>query len=120
MSTIGASVLLRSSSFSPSLTRLRHVRLLLLAAALSAAAATLGVASLALAGYVTGATSAPAWSTWWLGDAMGILVVSALILTWIAEPVALGRVVATQPAWRALEQPRLSRTCPRRTPATAS
>jgi PAS domain S-box-containing protein len=44
-------------------------------------AASVGVASLFLAGVQPWATYAPAWTVWWLGDAMGLLLVTPLILT---------------------------------------
>jgi PAS domain S-box-containing protein len=46
-----------------------------------AISATIGVASLALAGLVP-AHPGTVWLTWWLGDAAGALVIAPLILTW--------------------------------------
>jgi signal transduction histidine kinase/CheY-like chemotaxis protein len=43
---------------------------------------TLGVTSLALAGLADWANYGLIWSTWWLGDAAGALVVAPLILLW--------------------------------------
>ena len=43
---------------------------------------TLGVSSLALAGFAQWANYWPVWSTWWLGDASGELVFAPLLLLW--------------------------------------
>jgi len=55
--------------------------------------ATVGVTSLTLGGFVQGSAYAQVWSTWWLGDAMGVLVVAPPLLLWGA-----GRA----PMWRRL------------------
>src|SRR5437763_13079574 len=52
-----------------------------LASAVSTAISpSLGVTSLALAGYAPWANYGMVWTTWWLGDASGILVVAPLLL----------------------------------------
>lgn len=62
----------------------------LLAALLSTmVSATLGVVSLHLAGLVPPGTAGSIWSTWWLGDVSGDLLVAPVLLTWITIP--LGR-----------------------------
>jgi signal transduction histidine kinase len=43
---------------------------------------TLGVTSLALGGFAAWANYGPIWTTWWLGDTAGDLVVAPLILLW--------------------------------------
>src|ERR1043166_6833639 len=43
---------------------------------------TLGVTSLALGGYADWAKYGPIWTTWWLGDAAGDLIVAPLVLLW--------------------------------------
>jgi PAS domain S-box-containing protein len=48
--------------------------------------ATIGVASLALAGYADWSRFAPIWMTWWLGDLAGALVVTPVIVLWSAPP----------------------------------
>ena len=45
-------------------------------------AATIGVVSLALAGYAAWDNFAPIWATWWLGDLGGIIVVAPPIFLW--------------------------------------
>jgi signal transduction histidine kinase len=63
--------------------------------------ATIGVASLYAAGLVPAAGLATTWSAWWLGDAIGALVVTPFLLTWatnprpwIVEPARLAEAVA--------------------------
>jgi signal transduction histidine kinase/CheY-like chemotaxis protein len=54
-----------------------------LAATLSALVSpTLGVTTLALGGFAAWANYGPIWTTWWLGDTAGDLVVAPLILLW--------------------------------------
>ena len=47
---------------------------------------TLGVTSLALAGFANWANYGPIWTTWWLGDCAGDLVIAPLILLWRIAP----------------------------------
>ncbi|HSX79916.1 MAG TPA: MASE1 domain-containing protein, partial [Candidatus Saccharimonadia bacterium] len=100
---VGALLLQRLVGFSPALERLRDVlSLVVLAAVLSTlVSATLGVTSGWLGGMIPAATLGKAWRTWWLGDAMGDLVVAPLLfvwsghrrlarsLLWVAEAVAV-------------------------------
>jgi signal transduction histidine kinase len=44
--------------------------------------ATVGVGSLALAGYADNAGIASTWLTWWLGDLAGALVITPVIVLW--------------------------------------
>ena len=54
--------------------------------------ATLGVASLHLAGYAETADLASIWMTWWLGDAAGALVVTPVVVLWArSDPRSLDR-----------------------------
>src|SRR5712664_2834949 len=48
--------------------------------------ATIGVTSLALGGFAKWAMYGPIWCTWWLGDAVGGLVVTPLLLLWRENP----------------------------------
>jgi PAS domain S-box-containing protein len=75
--------LLRSAGFDKSLERLKDVLgLIVLAACVStASSATIGVASLTLGGVQPWSNFASLWSVWWLGDAMGNLVVAPVLLT---------------------------------------
>jgi PAS domain S-box-containing protein len=84
---IGSVLLRRVVRFRPSLDRLQDVLgLLILAAGLSPlVSATLGVTSGWLGGVIPAATYGQAWRTWWLGDALGALVVAPLLFVW-SEP----------------------------------
>ena len=81
---VGALLLQRLVGFSPALDRLRDVLgLVVLAAVLSTlVSATVGVTSGWLGGMIPAATFGKAWRTWWLGDAMGDLVVAPLLFVW--------------------------------------
>ncbi len=81
--------LLRRSSFRPQLDRLVDIPLLAIAgAALPAAVgATIGVAGLAITGTIAGGSLPLAWVGWWVGDALSILVIGAVLLTWLTPPV---------------------------------
>src|SRR5436309_7239285 len=48
--------------------------------------ATAGVTSLALAGFASWTNYGSIWSTWWLGDAVGAVVVTPLVLLWWENP----------------------------------
>ena len=50
------------------------------------ASATVGVTTLSLGGFAGWADYGFIWLTWWLGDAVGILVVAPAILLWSANP----------------------------------
>ena len=63
------------------------IRFTITAALLSTAiSATVGVTSLALAGFAPWRMYVPVWLTWWFGDAAGALVVTPLLLLWAAAP----------------------------------
>ena len=81
---VGTMLLQRLVGFSPALDRLRDVLgLVVLAAVLSTlVSATIGVTSGWLGGMIPAATFGKAWRTWWLGDAMGNLVVAPLLFVW--------------------------------------
>ena len=48
--------------------------------------ATIGVTSLALAGFADWANYGTIWCTWWLGDGAGAIVVTPLLLLWRDNP----------------------------------
>jgi integral membrane sensor domain MASE1 len=50
-------------------------------------APTLGVSSLGMSGYVALSACGTTWWTWWLGDFIGILVVTPLVVTWWSRPL---------------------------------
>ena len=62
-------------------------------------AATFGIAGLVLSGSATMAQAPHLWLVWWTGDAVGVLVVAPLLLTW-TEP----ETDAPDSRMRALEQ----------------
>ncbi len=48
--------------------------------------ATIGVSSLALGGYAEWSAYSAVWLTWWLGDAVGALVIAPLLVLWSVNP----------------------------------
>ncbi len=48
--------------------------------------ATVGVTTLSLGGFALWARYGSIWSTWWLGDAVGAVVVTPLVLLWRENP----------------------------------
>ncbi len=48
--------------------------------------ATVGVTTLSLGGFADWAMYGSIWSTWWLGDAVGAVVVTPLVLLWRENP----------------------------------
>jgi len=85
---LGSWALRRIPGFRPSLERLRDVLgLVLLAAALSTTlSATVGVLSLFLGRIISVEQLSLTWSAWWMGDALGDLVVAPLVLVWASHP----------------------------------
>src|SRR5215216_3447649 len=82
----GAWLLHRVAGFKPSLDRVRDVLALVLAGGVSTAlSASLGVASLLLAGEIHGGEFPNLWRTWWLGDMMGDLVVAPALLVGVTH-----------------------------------
>ena len=84
----GAYALRHLPGFRLRLDSLRDVfALIVLAALLSTMiSATIGVASLYFAGLTPQENVAETWRTWWIGDAIGALLVAPLILVWAARP----------------------------------
>jgi signal transduction histidine kinase len=84
--------LLRRFSFDARLGRLRDVLLLVGVAALGSTliSATFGVAAAALAHLSRAETYPVFWAVWWVGDAMGDLLIAPLICVW-AWPLRLSR-----------------------------
>jgi signal transduction histidine kinase len=85
---VGAYALSRVAGFRLSLDRLRDVlALIVLAAAVSTMiSATIGVTTLYAAGLVQQSKFAETWRTWWIGDAIGALLVAPAILVWAKRP----------------------------------
>lgn len=84
---VGTVLLTRVVRFHPTLDRLQDVvGLVVLAAGLSTLiSATIGVTSGWLGGIIPAAMYGKAWRTWWLGDALGDLVVAPLLFAWIGR-----------------------------------
>ncbi|MFE0131145.1 MASE1 domain-containing protein [Streptomyces sp. NPDC059037] len=74
--------LLRRMGFRIELARLRDVLALVFIGAFTGmlVSATIGSGSLALAGVLSADQFWPTWSVWWTGDAMGVLVVTPVLL----------------------------------------
>jgi integral membrane sensor domain MASE1 len=85
---VGAALLLRVG-FRPALARVQDVFALVLLGAIASTtiSATNGVTTLWISGSLSGADYGSEWLLWWLGDAMGDLVVAPLLLVWAAAPL---------------------------------
>lgn len=97
------SLLLQRAGFRPDMGRVRDMLLLLLPGAVAGPVlnATVGVTSLLLAGLVSQDALARAWGVWWVGDALGIVLVTPFVLalacekwsTWTPRRTAEGAVL---------------------------
>jgi diguanylate cyclase (GGDEF)-like protein/PAS domain S-box-containing protein len=52
----------------------------------TATSATMGVTSLSLGGFSEWTNFAPIWLTWWVGDAVGSLIVTPFLILWSTRP----------------------------------
>lgn len=86
-------LLRRFGSFENSLLRLRDVFALVILACTFATtvAATVGTTSLYLAGTVASPLYLKTWLAWWIGDALGILIVTPFLLVW-SKPLKVGGI----------------------------
>ncbi len=68
--------------------RARSLGVFVLVAGLAAplVSATVGTTSLALAGQVQWSMYSVVWTTWWLGDASGALIIAPLIISFVRRP----------------------------------
>ena len=80
----GALIMRRFGGIRVDLNRVREMLLLLLPVALGATmiAATMGVYALHLSGTLMAEAAPTAWLAWWLGDAIGIVIITPLIVCW--------------------------------------
>src|SRR5687767_13217014 len=80
---VAASLLSRARGFDPALRRLADtVRFIVVGGVLATIiSATIGVTTLCVAGVQPWARFSGLWSAWWLGDALGALVVAPVLLT---------------------------------------
>jgi diguanylate cyclase (GGDEF)-like protein len=85
---VGASLVERWAGGSQVFDRARDVVKFVLLAAMGSTmvAATAGVTSLALGGFAPWEHYGTIWLTWWLGDAVGVLVVAPVVLLWTSRP----------------------------------
>jgi GAF domain-containing protein/CHASE1-domain containing sensor protein len=90
---VGASLVRHWVGFPSPLTRARDIVIfLLLGGPLSClVGATVGVTTLAVSGQIPWSLTVMTWWTWWVGDALGVLIVTPLVLSWLAEPRAIWR-----------------------------
>jgi signal transduction histidine kinase len=105
---LGAFCLRQLSRYDGAFNRLRHVLVLIgpVAILTTLVSATVGVASLELGGIVLPHRGWATWRAWWIGDALSVLVVAPLLLTWakarsfkvrparLAEAAVLGSALA--------------------------
>jgi signal transduction histidine kinase len=82
---VGAYLLVTVAHFRPSLDRVRDVIALAGLSALVATvvSATAGVVSLRLGGVIPGSAFWSTWRVWWIGDALGALVVAPAVMVWV-------------------------------------
>src|ERR671910_2042688 len=52
----------------------------------TAAGATMGTTTLYLGGFIARPEFSTVWLTWWLGDAVGNLIITPLLLMWLTPP----------------------------------
>jgi two-component system CheB/CheR fusion protein len=88
LEAVTAALLLARFRFRRALERMRDVLVFVLLAVLASTtvAATVGVISLCAGGVQPWPAFVDLWVTWWIGDAMGVLIVAPLILVWVTEP----------------------------------
>ncbi|MFL5630061.1 MAG: MASE1 domain-containing protein [Gemmatimonadaceae bacterium] len=88
---LGTFALRRIPGFQLSLDRVVDaIGFIVLAAMLAPlVSATIGVASLELGGLVVRGQLVDTWRAWWLGDAIGALLVAPTVLAWATKPGAL-------------------------------
>jgi PAS domain S-box-containing protein len=85
---VGAYLVNRFAGGRTGLSRIRDLLLFAVLAGLlsTTISATVGATALYLAGYAIGAAYVSIWTTWWLGDAAGAMLVAPAILLWHAAP----------------------------------
>ncbi len=90
---VGARLVTRFAGGSRAFERAADAFTFLVMGALPSAAvgATIGVTTLTLAGYATWSGYGAIWSTWWLGDVAGAVVLTPVVLLWYRQR-GLGRL----------------------------
>jgi PAS domain S-box-containing protein len=89
---LAAARMLVWAGFRPALDRLKDVfALTVFAAAISTTiSATIGTASLMVGGIAGFEAFVATWRAWWIGDMLGVLIFTPLILTWLRVPSPRG------------------------------
>jgi signal transduction histidine kinase/CheY-like chemotaxis protein len=83
----GAYILHSPNAFNPLFRRLHDAIVFIATAAVAPLiAATIGAASLVATHVIVSDQFLLTWLAWWLGDALGILVLGAFLIRWIAKP----------------------------------
>jgi two-component system sensor histidine kinase/response regulator len=84
----GVYLLRRVARFDASLERIRDVLTLMLLGAVitGSMAATVGVSGICASGMAPWSRYGALWINWWLGNALGILLLGSLLLTWGSRP----------------------------------
>jgi CHASE1-domain containing sensor protein len=90
---LGAALVRRYVGFPSALTRANEMgAFLLLGGPVSCLInATVVITTLAVSGQIPWALFAITWGTWWVGDTLGVVIVTTLVLSWLAEPRAIWR-----------------------------
>lgn len=78
----------RSGTLEFSFANLKETLVFVFGAALSASliAASIGVMALLLGNIIPPSAFISTWITWWVGDALGALIVAPFLLRWLSEP----------------------------------
>jgi signal transduction histidine kinase/integral membrane sensor domain MASE1 len=97
---LGASLVRRTMGVPTRLDRPRQIiAVLVLSGPVSClVSATVGVTTLAVSDQIPWALFGIHWVTWWVGDALGVLIVAPLALSWPAEPREIWRLRRTSVA----------------------
>ena len=86
LEAVSAAFILRTIGFNNSFDRAKHVAWFLIAATVGTMlAATIGNISLCLGGAAAWPSFGSLWLTWWLGDLVGGLVITPLIMAWASN-----------------------------------
>lgn len=84
----GASFVKWYTNYNPMVLRLLdNVGIVLSSFIVPVITATVGVGALWLGGTLSSAAFGATWSTWWMGDMLGILVLSPFIMKWFSPPL---------------------------------
>ncbi|MEX2119147.1 MAG: MASE1 domain-containing protein [Pirellulales bacterium] len=95
---ISASILRRWLAPCPFQRAGEALRLVVAAGLGAAASASVGVGSLLVAAEAQWPDSAALWRTWWVGDLLGMLVLTPAILIWTRAPVGRATLAASREA----------------------